>query len=94
VAEPFGLVMTEAMACGTPVVAWRNGSVPEVVADGQTGFIVSSVDELAAAVGRVGELDPHRMRSWVVERFSAEAMVAGYEGAYERAVAGEQAAAG
>jgi glycosyltransferase involved in cell wall biosynthesis len=66
--EPFGLVMTEAMACGTPVVAWRNGSVPEVVADGQTGFIVSSVDGLA--------------------------MVAGYEGAHERAVAGEQAAAG
>jgi hypothetical protein len=46
------------------------------------------------AIGRVGELDPHRMGSWVVERFSAEAMVAGYEGAHERAVAGEQAAAG
>ena len=57
-AEPFGLVMTEAMACGTPVVAWRNGSVPEVVADGETGFIVSSVEEMAAAVGRVGDLDP------------------------------------
>ena len=50
--------MTEAMACGTPVVAWRNGSVPEVVADGETGFIVSSVEEMAAAVDRVGELDP------------------------------------
>jgi glycosyltransferase involved in cell wall biosynthesis len=57
-AEPFGLVMTEAMACGTPVVAWRNGSVPEVVADGETGFIVSSVEEVAAAVDRVGDLDP------------------------------------
>jgi glycosyltransferase involved in cell wall biosynthesis len=92
--EPFGLVMTEAMACGTPVVAWRNGSVPEVVSDGETGFIVSSVDEMAEAVGRVGTLDPRRMRSWVEERFSAEAMITGYERAYERALAGEQAAAG
>jgi glycosyltransferase involved in cell wall biosynthesis len=71
-AEPFGLVMTEAMACGTPVVAWRNGSVPEVVADGQTGFIVASVQEMAAAVDRVGELDPRVLRSRVEERFSAE----------------------
>ena len=85
--------MTEAMACGTPVVAWRNGSVPEVVADGQTGFIVESVDEMADAVGRVGDLDPHRMRSRVKERFSAEAMVSGYERAYELALAGERAAA-
>jgi glycosyltransferase involved in cell wall biosynthesis len=89
--EPFGLVMTEAMACGTPVVAWRNGSVPEVVADGETGFVVGSVAEMAAAVARVGELDPHAMRAAVQERFSAEAMVAGYERAYERALAGERA---
>jgi glycosyltransferase involved in cell wall biosynthesis len=82
--EPFGLVMTEAMACGTPVVAWRNGSVPEVVADGQTGFIVSSVEEMAAAVDRVGELDPKAMRARVEQRFSAEAMVVGYEGVYQR----------
>ena len=92
-AEPFGLVMTEAMACGTPVVAWRNGSVPEVVADGETGFVVESVDEMAAAIDRVGELDPHLMRSRVEERFSAEAMVSGYERAYEFALAGERAAA-
>jgi glycosyltransferase involved in cell wall biosynthesis len=61
--EPFGLVMTEAMACGTPVVAWRNGSVPEVVADEETGFIVESMDELVAAIGRVGDLDPHLLRA-------------------------------
>jgi glycosyltransferase involved in cell wall biosynthesis len=85
--EPFGLVMTEAMACGTPVIAWRNGSVPEVVADGETGFIVDSVDEMAAAVDRVGELDPHVMRSRVKELFSAEAMVAGYERVYQRVLA-------
>jgi glycosyltransferase involved in cell wall biosynthesis len=86
--------MTEAMACGTPVVAWRNGSVPEVVADGETGFVVSSVEEMAAAVDRVGDLDPRVLRSRVEERFSAEAMVAGYERAYERALAGERATAG
>jgi glycosyltransferase involved in cell wall biosynthesis len=93
-AEPFGLVMVEAMACGTPVLAWRNGSVPEVVVDGETGFIVESMDELVAAVDRVGELDPRAMRAWVEQRFSAEAMVNGYERAYERALAGERGAAG
>jgi glycosyltransferase involved in cell wall biosynthesis len=85
--EPFGLVMTEAMACGTPVIARRNGSVPEVVADGETGFIVSSVEEMAAAVARVGELDSHAMRAVVKEQFSAEAMVAGYEHIYQQLVA-------
>jgi glycosyltransferase involved in cell wall biosynthesis len=85
--EPFGLVMTEAMACGTPVIAWRNGSVPEVVADDETGFIVSSVQEMAAAVDRLDELDPHAMRARVKERFSAEAMVAGYEHIYQRILA-------
>ena len=86
-AEPFGLVMTEANACGTPVVAWRNGSVPEVVADGETGFIVGSVEEMAAAIDRVGDLDPRAMRARVEERFSAEAMVAGYEHIYQRILA-------
>ena len=83
-AEPFGLVMTEAMACGTPVIAWRSGSVPEVVADGETGFVVDSVEELTAAVDRVGDLDPHVMRARVKEQFSAEAMVAGYERVYQQ----------
>jgi glycosyltransferase involved in cell wall biosynthesis len=87
-AEPFGLVMTEAMACGTPVVAWRNGSVPEVVADGETGFIVESVEEMAAAVDRVGDLDPQVLRARVKEWFSAEAMVAGYERIYQQVLAG------
>jgi glycosyltransferase involved in cell wall biosynthesis len=86
--EPFGLVMTEAMACGTPVIAWRNGSVPEVVADGQTGVVVSSVEEMAAAVDRVGGLDPRVMRQRVQGRFSAEAMITGYERIYQRVLAG------
>ena len=92
--EPFGLVMTEAMACGTPVIAWRNGSVPEVVADGQTGCIVTSVEEMAAAVDWVADLDPHAIRARTQERFSGEAMVSGYEQVYDRAVGAERAAAG
>jgi glycosyltransferase involved in cell wall biosynthesis len=82
--------MTEAMACGTPVVAWRNGSVPEVVDDGRTGFIVESVEEMAAAFDRVGDLDPRAMRARVQERFSDEAMVTGYERVYERVLEDRQ----
>ena len=92
--EPFGLVMTEAMACGTPVVAWRNGSVPEVVADGETGFIVSSVEKMAAAIDRVDELDPWTMRARVERQFSADAMVAGYERVYQEVLAHEGGRAG
>jgi glycosyltransferase involved in cell wall biosynthesis len=87
--EPFGLVMTEAMACGTPVIATPRGSVPEVVADGRTGFVVSVEGypkEAAEALRHVGELDPKACRDWVAERFSKEAMVSGYERAYELAV--------
>jgi glycosyltransferase involved in cell wall biosynthesis len=89
-AEPFGLVMIEAMACGTPVVAWRNGSVPEVIDDGVTGFVVDSMDGMVQAIGRVGELDPRAARAHVEERFSAAAMVTGYERAYERILAAER----
>ena len=90
-AEPFGLVMTEAMACGTPVVAWRNGAVPEVVEDGVTGFVVESMDEMVRAIDRVGELDKRALRAHVEERFSADAMVDGYERAYERILAADRA---
>lgn len=82
--EPFGLVMTEAMACGTPVIAWRNGSVPEVVADGRSGFIVGSADEMIDAVRRIDTIDPRDCREHVEKRFSAGAMVTAYEKAYEQ----------
>ncbi|HEX9343426.1 MAG TPA: glycosyltransferase family 4 protein [Actinomycetota bacterium] len=88
--EPFGLVMVEAMACGTPVVAWRNGSVPEVVEDGRSGFMVDSMDEFVAAIGKVDQLDRAAARDHVARRFSAEAMVDGYEEAYRRALAGHE----
>jgi glycosyltransferase involved in cell wall biosynthesis len=86
--EPFGLVMTEAMACGTPVIATPRGSVPEVIADGETGFIVpveTYPQAAAEALKRLGDIDPVACRGWVEERFSKEAMVAGYEAVFERA---------
>jgi hypothetical protein len=88
-AEPFGLVMTEAMACGTPVIATPRGSVPEVVEDGVTGWIVDVEDYAAQAADRltrVSEIDPLACRERVQRLFSKEAMVAGYERVFERAV--------
>jgi glycosyltransferase involved in cell wall biosynthesis len=82
--EPFGMVMVEAMACGTPVVALRRGSVPEVVVDGVTGFVRDHLDELAEALDRVGELDPEACRRHVAERFDVPVMVGGYEAVYRR----------
>jgi glycosyltransferase involved in cell wall biosynthesis len=80
--EPFGLVMIEAMACGTPVVALRQGSVPEVVADGQTGIICADTGELAAAIEAATRLDSGRCRAHVCYRFSAARMVERYEALY------------
>jgi glycosyltransferase involved in cell wall biosynthesis len=85
-AEPFGMVMIEAMACGTPVVAWRAGSVPEVIADGVTGFIVADLDEAVRAVGRVGELSRARCRAAFEERYTADRMAADYLALYARVV--------
>jgi glycosyltransferase involved in cell wall biosynthesis len=87
--EPFGLVMTEAMACGTPVIATPRGSVPEVVADGETGFIVPVEDypeRAAAALRRLSEIDAAACRARVERLFSKEAMVTGYERVYGLAV--------
>jgi glycosyltransferase involved in cell wall biosynthesis len=79
--------MVEAMACGTPVVALRAGSVPEVVADGLTGYICDRPGELPAAIRRAGALDPAACRQHVVERFDVPDMVQGYEAVYRRAIA-------
>ena len=81
--EPFGLVMTEAMACGTPVIAFAEGSAPEIVLDGETGFVVGDEGEMAAAVDRLGEIDPRRCRESARERFDVEAVACAYEEAYE-----------
>ena len=87
--EPFGLVMAEAMACGTPVIATPRGAVPEVVVDGETGFIVpveSYVDEAVDKLPELGRIDPKACRRHVEDRFSKQAMVEGYERVFETAV--------
>ena len=76
--EPFGLVLIEAMSCGTPCIAWRTGSIPEVVDDGVTGFIVGSVDEAARAVARLGLIDRYAVRTRFKRRFSVERMANDY----------------
>lgn len=80
--EPFGLVMVEAMACGTPVIAFNRGSIPEVVADGKTGFIVKTVGGMVRAIKKIDQINRRRCREWVEKSFSAEKMVDGYEEVY------------
>jgi glycosyltransferase involved in cell wall biosynthesis len=81
--EPFGLVMIEAMACGTPVIAYRRGSVPEVIDDGLTGFIIDDEDQAVAAIKRVGELDRRQVRARFERRFSARRMAEDYVRHYQ-----------
>ncbi|MBA2632000.1 MAG: glycosyltransferase family 4 protein [Chloroflexi bacterium] len=88
--EPFGLVMIEAMACGTPVIAYRSGSVPEVIADGVSGYIVETIDESVDAVMRLHEISREGCRASFEERFTVERMARDYVAVYER-LAGEGA---
>ena len=76
--EPFGLVMIEAMACGTPVIALRRGSVPEIVEEGVSGFVVDTVEQATAAVRRIPNLDRAKVRNAFERRFTAERMTRGY----------------
>ena len=86
--EPFGLVMIESMACGTPVIATRRGAVPEVIEDGRSGVVVDDYREMPAALEEAGALDPLECRRYAEERFSPERMVASYVDAYRAAIAG------
>ena len=81
--EPFGLVMIEAMACGTPVVTTNWGAAPEIVDDGVTGFRRDAEDDLVEVVAGVGSLDPAACRRRVEDLFSGEAMVRGYEAIFD-----------
>jgi glycosyltransferase involved in cell wall biosynthesis len=84
--EPFGLVMIEAMACGTPVIAFSHGSVPEVIDEGISGYIVESVDEAVQAVLRTPDFDRARARSQFEKRFTAKRMAHEYLALYQRLI--------
>ncbi|HYZ83559.1 MAG TPA: glycosyltransferase family 4 protein [Bryobacteraceae bacterium] len=86
-AEPFGLVMIEALACGTPVVAWRNGSVPEIIEHGLTGFVVDSIDEAVECLKSISNIDRLACRRAFEERFDSRRMANDYVSVYRRVIA-------
>jgi glycosyltransferase involved in cell wall biosynthesis len=89
--EPFGLVMIESMAAGTPVIALHRGSVPEVIADGASGFICDDVEQMVGAMHRLSELEPSACRQYAL-RFEADVMCARYETLYDSIVRGRSGA--
>jgi glycosyltransferase involved in cell wall biosynthesis len=84
--EPFGLVMIESMAAGTPVIGMSMGSVPEVIANGVSGFVCQSIDECVAAVAKVTEIDRQGCRDYVSQKFGISAMTDGYEAVYRQVI--------
>jgi glycosyltransferase involved in cell wall biosynthesis len=88
--EPFGLVMIEAMACGTPVIAFNRGSVPEIIKDGKTGFIINTMEEMAEAIKKIDQIDRRACREHVEKNFSLEKMIDEYERVFLRLVEKER----
>lgn len=86
-AEPFGLSVVEAMACGTPVIAFNKGSMPEILENGKNGFLVSTIEEAVDAVGRLKQLERHNCRKTVEERFTSEIMTKNYMNVYQQILA-------
>jgi glycosyltransferase involved in cell wall biosynthesis len=84
--EPFGLVLIESMACGTPVLAFRKGSVPEIIIHGKTGFIVNSISEMVKAVEKASVLDPRDCRKHIKDHFSIDSMAGKYSALYQKIV--------
>ncbi|MEP7279786.1 MAG: glycosyltransferase family 4 protein [Bacteroidota bacterium] len=85
--EPFGLSVAEAMCCGTPVIAFNRGSMPELIADKKTGFLVNTIDEAVAAVGQLGNINRNDCRQWSSARFSTAKMAGDYMQVYKRILA-------
>ncbi|RJR31573.1 glycosyltransferase family 4 protein [Candidatus Parcubacteria bacterium] len=88
--EPFGLVMIEAMACGCPVIAFNKGSIPEIVKNGKTGFVVSDIVEMVDAVLKVDKIDRLKCRQYVLKNFSAKKMADEYEKIYQKIINGNR----
>jgi glycosyltransferase involved in cell wall biosynthesis len=84
--EPFGMVVVESMAAGAPVLAYPRGSMPELIKDGETGFLARDEDEMVQAIASVEKLDRRRCREWIVKEFSVERMIDGYEKVYRQVV--------
>jgi glycosyltransferase involved in cell wall biosynthesis len=89
--EPFGLTLIEAMGCGCPVVAFNKGSIPEIIVDGKTGFVVSGIDEAVAVIPRVADLSRGYAKDYVLQNFSASRMAEDYEMIYQKILAKNQA---
>lgn len=86
VSEVFGYVMIESMACGTPVIGFNNGSVPEIIQEGVSGFVVENVEEMTAAIGKIDQIDRVKVRKRAEIYFSIEKMISGYEKVYKRLI--------
>ncbi|MBU0546888.1 MAG: glycosyltransferase family 4 protein [Patescibacteria group bacterium] len=82
--EPFGLFLIESMACGTPVIAFKRGSVPEIIKDKKTGFIVKNVDEAVKSLKKIDQINRRDCRKWVEEKFTSEKMANDYEKIYSK----------
>ncbi len=92
--EPFGLVTVEAMACGTPVISFNRGAAPELIVDGETGFLVNDVDAMVEAVSRLDKIDPQTCRRHVADHFDVPRMVDGYLAAYGMVLSATRGSAG
>jgi glycosyltransferase involved in cell wall biosynthesis/CBS domain-containing protein len=86
--EPFGLVLIESMACGTPAIAFPRGAAPEIIRHGVTGFLCESEEEMVEAIKQVDQLNPQDCRNHVAEKFSIEQMIKGYEAVYQEVLSG------
>ena len=88
--EPFGLVLVESMACGTPVIAFNKGAVPEIVVDGKTGFVVDSMDAMIKAVGHINNINPRDCREHVQNNFSIKSMAGKYSELYHQIIGSQK----